>query len=90
MQEVDPNGQVTARTYDGSRRLTSIWPGQAHLGIQGNWTGEFGADGYVLCAFSDASGDVAQLPAYVDSIVSGDTGSSYPFTRSNLNSLWSH
>ena len=49
-------------TYDSERHVTSVYPGQSHHGVQGNWVGQYGDDGYLLCAFNDDSSDLSNLP----------------------------
>lgn len=68
---VDASGAVTHSTYNSARKPTSVYPNQAHFGVQGNWVGQYGADGYVLCAFSSSSADVQSLPGYVSSVSMG-------------------
>src|SRR5262249_49196648 len=59
------------RTYDSNRHVLTEYPGQMHLGIQGNWKTHFGGDGYLLCAFDDGGNDVSSLPSYVSSVSLG-------------------
>ena len=70
----DSTGLVTQYTYDPTtQRTTSIYPGRAHFGMQGDWAGHFGKDGYVLCAFnldipSSTITDQVSYPAYANPI----------------------
>ena len=57
--------------------------GQANLAVQGNWPGQYGADGYLLCAFDPGTPptDRESLPSYVSSISAGAAS----FERVNVN-----
>ena len=35
--------------------MVSSYPGQGSYSVQGAWVGEYGADGYLLCAFNPDS-----------------------------------
>lgn len=36
--------------------------------IQGNWLGQFGSNGYALCAFNEDTSDLISLPSYISGI----------------------
>ena len=78
----DGSGLVDACTYDGHRNLLSRYPAQANIAVQGNWVGQYGSEGYVLCAMDPGSPptDRASLPSYVSGITAGTN----PFTRLNV------
>ena len=68
LYSTDGDGRITQNTYDGANNLLSTCPGQAHLGVQGNWVGQYGTLGYVLCAFHNASSDAQSLPSFVSGV----------------------
>ena len=71
LYQADPTGVVTAWRYEDEHwpsRPTAVHVGQAHLGVQGNWAGQYGEEGFLLCAFGSSSEDVVSLPSYVEGI----------------------
>ena len=57
--------------------------GQANLAVQGNWIGQYGSEGHVLCAFDPGTPptDRQSLPSYVSAINPGTAA----FARLNAN-----
>ncbi|MDI1290128.1 MAG: DUF6531 domain-containing protein, partial [bacterium] len=68
-QSLDPSGLLTDLTYDAANRLKSVTPGRAHFGVKGNWVGEYGSDGWILCGFDNGT-DRQRLPGYVSQVSS--------------------
>jgi RHS repeat-associated protein len=68
LQAFATDGMVTQYTYDSDNHLVSVYPGRAHMGVQGLWSTQFGSQGYVLCGFNLQTGDdVFNLPSYISS-----------------------
>ena len=75
LYEADATGLVTQHTYDSgssytngsSRHLLCTNPAQGNFAVQGNWIGQYGGDGYVLCNFNNGT-DLSSLPAYITSV----------------------
>ena len=78
----DGSGLVDAFTYDAARNLLSEYPAQANISVQGNWVGQYGSDGHVLCGIDPGTPptDRENLPSYV----SGLTPGTAPFVRLNV------
>src|SRR5690606_5476531 len=83
----DPSGRVDHFVYDAGRRVTEIRSAIAHMGIQGNWTDEYGSDGWILCGFESDDSDREDLPVtgYVVSVTSDTSGPfAGPFISDNV------
>jgi RHS repeat-associated protein len=67
LMSVDSRGQMTQMTYNAQNRVTSVVPNRAHLGVQGNWSAQFGQQGSLFFGFNGGT-DLSNLPAYVSSV----------------------
>ena len=75
--QLDDTGMVSASTYDENQysfshgNLLTRTVGRASFGVQGSWVGQYGQDGWLLCAFDgtdSAPQDRMDLPSYVSSL----------------------
>ena len=83
LYSADASGIVSAYTYDNHGNMLTASQGQANLAVQGNWIGQYGSEGHVLCAFDPGTPptDRQSLPSYVSAIHPGTAA----FARLNAN-----
>ncbi|MCW5871421.1 MAG: RHS repeat protein, partial [Candidatus Eremiobacteraeota bacterium] len=78
LSTINSVGRVDQYEYDAGNRLISDFAGQGDIAVGGNWVGQYGEDGYLLCAWDSAGTDLAQLPDYISSITpTGVTKTNY-------------
>jgi RHS repeat-associated protein len=68
----DPLGALAQITWftpismpPGANVPATVYPGQGHMGVQGNWPGQYGALGMILCGFGGSATtpqDISSLP----------------------------
>ena len=89
---IESDGLVNTFEYDSEGRMLISHPGQAHLGVQGDWPPYYGSEGVILCAFNSDDSDVYRAPDYMDAslataITNGDGSGNDLFVRDNLNTV---
>ncbi|HUG48593.1 MAG TPA: S8 family serine peptidase [Candidatus Limnocylindria bacterium] len=82
------SNSVLAGIFLGDAWTSLPRPTEDRPGVQGNWVGNYGADGYVLAAWNGTSGDLAQLPAGVTyAIEQGSRYAGWPSPTTDVRAL---
>ena len=83
LYSADASGLISAYTYDGNGNMLTSSDGQANLAVQGNWPGQYGADGYLLCAFDPGTPPVDREESAL--VCLGISSGAASFQRVNAN-----